>query len=181
MMCGARSIGRVVHDKTNPRLITHMLALMGSDIESIPLSKPVSADGNIEVWLRSLERGMQQTMRDLTAEAAAVAGTLLLPTLLESHCAQLALLSLQLAWTASVTLALDRAKTIKTAISDCTRRQMVNLAELSGMCLTVRARLCPWVAAFSVACAACLVVCVCGVSICCLLTRACGRSCALAW
>lgn len=56
-----------VREKSNIVGITN---ISGADEETIALSKPVKATGNLEDWLGALEKGMQACIRDVTRKSA---------------------------------------------------------------------------------------------------------------
>jgi hypothetical protein len=74
--------------------------------------------------------------QSLCAKIAVVCGSIPLSTLLQDHTAQMAIVSVQLAWTAQVTNALDMAKTQKGIIAETAKHQVMQLAELSSWCLS---------------------------------------------
>ena len=130
------SIDRVVHDPDDVRSIVSMLAIKGADQEEIPFVDVVPAEGNIESWLGVMEKHMQETVKVMCETVAVDAMELTAGELVDEHCAQMTLLGLQLAWTADCTSALDRARSSKSAVSECNKKQVTVLAELGTLCLS---------------------------------------------
>ena len=113
--------------------------------------------GHVEDWLGNLEVGMKRTVKvrsiddlaasvlcpcsccllqDLCETTAGQSGTMGLADMVTHSTAQMALLCLQLSWTAAVEGALETGKAQKTAMTDVNKQQLVLLAELSSWCLT---------------------------------------------
>ena len=113
-----------------------MITMKGQDQEEIPFVDAVLAEGNIEVWLGVMERRMQETVKMLCEAAAADSLELSPSELVDEHCAQMTLLGLQLAWTTDCTSALDRARSSKSAVNECNKKQITVLAELGTLCLS---------------------------------------------
>jgi dynein heavy chain, axonemal len=59
-----------------------------------------------------------------------------LSSLIREHTCQMALVGLQLSWTHHVESALEKAGSVKTALPDAIKQQLMVLAELSSWCLT---------------------------------------------
>ena len=64
------AISRVEFDEQDRRLIVSIKMVAGKDFEEIRLTQGVKADGNIEDWLKALEKEMQRSMRDVAREGA---------------------------------------------------------------------------------------------------------------
>ncbi|OQR97844.1 dynein heavy chain, outer arm [Achlya hypogyna] len=130
------SVSRVEHDKADKRRILALKSMVGNDEETIVLTKPVVADGNIEDWLGALEKEMFATMKGLCREAAADCMSLPLRDFVNKSCGQFALLGIQVLWTAQSQDALARCKAAKGIMSETSKRQAMLLSELSSWCLT---------------------------------------------
>lgn len=97
------------HDKEYDKI----LCLESAEGERIPLSKPMLAQGNVEIWLGTLLKSMQITVNDVIREAASRVNDM--PTLkfLDEYPAQIGLLCLQIQWTQQCEEALVLAKSDK--------------------------------------------------------------------
>lgn len=127
------SLANVTFDPSDKYKITEMWSREG---EKVPLAKAIDGRGSVEVWLQRLVTGMQETVRSLIRKTAAEASNIQdLGEFLFSRPAQVALLGLQLRWTADTLAALQAAsrdergaltKALKRA--ETTLRDMVSLA-----------------------------------------------------
>lgn len=64
------AISRVEFDEQDRRLIVSIKQIMGQNTEEVKLTQGVRAEGNIEDWLKALEKEMQRSMRDLAREGS---------------------------------------------------------------------------------------------------------------
>lgn len=64
------AISRVEFDDQDRRLIVSIKMVLGQDFEEIKLTAGVKADGNIEDWLKALEKEMQRSVRDVAREGS---------------------------------------------------------------------------------------------------------------
>lgn len=71
---------------------------------------PVKCEGNIESWLKSLEKEMQETMREHVRNAASSVFTMPLEPFVKSTLSQVSLLGIQMLWTQKITEALERGQ-----------------------------------------------------------------------
>ncbi|MES1907830.1 MAG: hypothetical protein MHM6MM_000870 [Cercozoa sp. M6MM] len=107
------------------------------DAEIIPLTRKVSATGNIEDWLNVLEREMRRTMRRLVFNASNEAESNMdVEEFTNRHSAQCSLLGLQLLWTEEITRALKECSQDKTALTRAMDNQSAVLSALSEMTTT---------------------------------------------
>ena len=83
------------HDKEYDKII----GLESSEGERVPLSRPMLASGNVEMWLGTLLKCMQTTVNDIIREAAARVNELPLQKFMDEYPAQIGLLCLQIQWT----------------------------------------------------------------------------------
>jgi dynein heavy chain, axonemal len=97
------------HDKDYDKII----GLESSEGERVPLSRPMLASGNVEVWLGTLLKSMQVTINDIVREAAVKVNELPLQKFMDEFPAQIGLLCLQIQWTAMCEEALSLSKTDK--------------------------------------------------------------------
>ena len=97
------------HDKEYDKII----GLESSEGERVPLSKPMLATGNVEVWLGTLLKSMQITVNDIIREAAARVNELPLQKFMDEYPAQIGLLGLQIQWTSMCEEALTLSKSDK--------------------------------------------------------------------
>lgn len=142
------SVDEVVHDSADKRRIVQLKSRIGGGSggtsaakdadEVITLATGVVADGNIEDWLRALEREMRATLKGICRQAAveSSAGMNSVRDFVTRFCAQFALLGIQLSWTAECQEALQRCRTTKGVMSQTSKRHGTMLSELSSWCLT---------------------------------------------
>lgn len=131
------SVDQVVHDTADKRRILKLKSIVGSDEEVITLATPVLAEGNIEDWLRALEREMRSTLKALCRQAAAESGTYAsLREFVTKYCGQFALLGIQLSWTAECQEALQKCRSTKGIMAQTSKKHGTMLSELSSWCLT---------------------------------------------
>ncbi len=79
-----------------------MVEMISQQGERVKLSTPVEAKGNVETWLARLVDGMQNTIRAVIKDAANKAQSMPLSEFIFGFPAQVALVGLQLMWTADV-------------------------------------------------------------------------------
>ena len=97
------------HDKDYDKII----GIESSEGERVPLSRPMLASGNVEVWLGTFLKSMQVTINDIIREAAVKVHELPLQKFMDEYPAQIGLLCLQIQWTAMCEEALNLSKTDK--------------------------------------------------------------------
>ncbi|KAJ3166591.1 Dynein heavy chain 5, axonemal [Geranomyces variabilis] len=90
-----------------------ILALESSEGERVPLSRPMLAAGNVEMWLGTLLKSMQTTINDIIREAATRVNDMPLQKFMDEYPAQIGLLCLQIQWTSMCEEALAASKTDK--------------------------------------------------------------------
>jgi dynein heavy chain len=129
------SIDRVIHSRLDKLQITDILSIIGSAKETVSMSKPVKAQGNIEDWLGELEREMQRSLKKLCELAAVECLQLPLRTFVNKSCGQFSLLGLQILWTTQCTDALTKAKANKQVMIETNKLQLTTLQDLSSWCL----------------------------------------------
>ena len=76
----------------------------------MPLVNHVKCEGNIESWLKSLEKEMQDTMREHCRNAASAVMTQPLEAFVKSTLSQVSLMGIQLIWTHKITEALEKGQ-----------------------------------------------------------------------
>eukprot|EP01032_Pedospumella_encystans_P029172 gene29172-32946_t len=129
------SIDRVVHSKADKLQINEIQSIIGNAKESILLSKPLKAMGNIEDWLGELEKEMQRSLKRLCETASIECLSQPLRQFVNRSCGQFALLGLQLMWTTQCQDALAKARSNKQVMVETLRLQLATLQDLSGWCL----------------------------------------------
>jgi dynein heavy chain len=90
-----------------------ILALESSEAEKVPLSKPMVASGNVEIWLGTLLKAMQVTINDIIREAAGRMNDMPLTKFIDDYPAQIGLLGVQMQWTQQCEDALNLSKSDK--------------------------------------------------------------------
>ena len=71
---------------------------------------PVKCEGNIESWLKSLEKEMQDTVREHCRIASAAVMSQPLEGFVKSSLSQVSLMGIQLIWTTKITEALEKGQ-----------------------------------------------------------------------
>ena len=136
------AISRVVFDKNDKRKIVKIKAISGTAEEVLDLGTPVSAVGNIESWLLQLESEMQKAVRRECRACSATTGSVLngmtLKEFSDKYIGQVALLGVQLVWTADFQEALMKMSREKDrAVMAATGKKFQQmLTDLVGICLT---------------------------------------------
>eukprot|EP00930_Biecheleria_cincta_P100463 TRINITY_DN920_c0_g1_i2.p1 TRINITY_DN920_c0_g1~~TRINITY_DN920_c0_g1_i2.p1 ORF type:complete len:4610 (-),score=1017.36 TRINITY_DN920_c0_g1_i2:106-13935(-) len=135
------AISRVTFDKIDRRKILEIQSVAGTAREIVKLQSPVIAQGNIEDWLHTVELEMQRSVRrecrNCALECNSVMNGLSIRSFADKYIAQVALLGIQLIWTADfqnalIILAKEKDKTVMPT----TNRKFVQLlAELIAVCL----------------------------------------------
>ena len=74
----------------------------------MPLVTHVRCEGNIESWLKQLEKEMQETMREHCRNAALAVMTQPLESFVKSTLPQVSLMGIQLLWTQDITETLEK-------------------------------------------------------------------------
>jgi dynein heavy chain len=129
------SIDHVIHDKKEKLMINDIQSSMGPTKETINLSKPVKAHGNIEDWLGDIELEMKRTLKRLCEVCAMECISMPLRNFVNKNCSQFALLGLQISWTVQCGEALTKARANKQIMVETNRMQLQILQDLSTWCL----------------------------------------------
>lgn len=130
----------------NPDLAKQIIAIHSAEAESMRLTEPVLADGNIESWLVNLENEVRLSVIDAVAACADRLPIANVRDHIFSQISQVALLGVQMDWTNRLTEALKQANADKYAVSkasEAASRLLDELTELAMSQLTplIRARL----------------------------------------
>jgi len=72
---------------------------MGRDDETVNLLNYVKCEGNIEGWLKDLEKKMQNTLWDIIKNASSACFQMQLRDFIKAYPSQVALIGLQIIWT----------------------------------------------------------------------------------
>uniref|UniRef100_A0A7S1PHU2 AAA+ ATPase domain-containing protein n=1 Tax=Percolomonas cosmopolitus TaxID=63605 RepID=A0A7S1PHU2_9EUKA len=107
------SIHHVTFDDRVENKITHMHDSSG---EVVKFTEPFIAEGNVEEWLQKLEVTMQKTMRDIIRNCARECSSITMEQLISEYPAQVALLGIQLLWTADCEDAINKYPQDKKAL-----------------------------------------------------------------
>jgi len=121
---------------SNEKMITAIMTRVGVDSEVIPLQYVVKCEGNIEGWLKVLEKNMQLTLQDIARRACAAVMNMNLRDFCRSEPAQIALMGVQVLWTVRVQEGLERlSKNEKNAMEAKRKEVSEMMATLTAMCL----------------------------------------------
>jgi len=131
-------------EKKSPvKIISAIKFQMGQAEETIPLEPKVKCQGNIEAWLRSLEKNMILSMKSIIKSASdaflqpSKDGSFDLPKLVDEYCAQVALTGIQMKWTRLVQDALEKKSTERNrAVGDAKSETNSIMDTLVDMCKT---------------------------------------------
>ena len=109
-------------------MITYIAQQSGAHQEQVVFLKEevVKCEGNIELWLKKLERQMQIQLRNILREASVAVPGIKVETLREfvrQYQSQIALIGIQMIWTIKLTEALERNKNEKN-IMDTKRKEI---------------------------------------------------------
>mmetsp|Transcript_13743 Transcript_13743/g.31844 ORF Transcript_13743/g.31844 Transcript_13743/m.31844 type:complete len:4493 (+) Transcript_13743:136-13614(+) len=124
------SIASVTFDRQKKTLMTHMHS---SDGETVPLTTPVDAVGNIEDYLTKLVIQMQQSMKDVCRDVSVDCESIGLEDLVKKYPAQVCLLGVQFQWTRDAQDALTKAKTDKLIMGNANKKIAQVLTDLVVM------------------------------------------------
>jgi dynein heavy chain len=136
------AISRVQFDKADRKKIIKIKGIAGNAEEVVDLQTPTMAVGNIEDWLLALEYEMQRSVRRecriCSMETPQVLNGLSMADFGNKGIAQVALLGIQLVWTADFQEALLRmSRDRDKAIMGATNKKFVQmLTDLIALCLT---------------------------------------------
>ena len=134
------AIQYVEHDPDDKTIIRQFHGSGGEGHEVVDFIRPVKAVGNIEDWLMTLLKTMQETLKEKARECAAGVAQVQtdlsrLRPLVDGSIAQFALLAVQIMWTYETQTALEQCRTKKNAMKENCQRQMQVLSEMSTWCL----------------------------------------------
>lgn len=134
------AISRLEFDKVDKRKILKIKGIVGNAEEFLDLSAPLMATGNIEDWLCTLEQEMQKAVRRECRAAASQTGsvmsTMTLKEFADKFIAQVALLGIQIIWTADFQETLSRMGKDKSILATTNRKFQQMLSDLVAVCLT---------------------------------------------
>jgi dynein heavy chain len=97
----------------NDKEYDRIIGLQSSEGEKVALSKPMTASGNVEVWLGTLLKSMQSSVNDIIREAASRVNDIPLQKFMDEYPAQIGLLCCQIQWTQMCEEALTLSKSDK--------------------------------------------------------------------
>ncbi|PFH32513.1 putative dynein gamma chain, flagellar outer arm [Besnoitia besnoiti] len=136
------AISRVVFDKDDRKKILKIKTVAGSAEEVVTLSTPLKVEGNIEDWLRGLESQMQRSVRRDCKYAAHETGLVYTQMSLRDFCdryiAQVALLGIQMIWTADCQEALEKLsrERDRTIMNSTNKKLVAMMTDLVSACLS---------------------------------------------
>ena len=116
------SIQFVEFDQKNKNKIIAIGCNVGPAQETVNLSTPVNADGNIEDWMYRLECEMRNSIKDVCHQAAVDCQGQELEVFIGNYCAQICPLGLQMKWTQDSQDAISKAKNNKTIMASTNKK-----------------------------------------------------------
>ncbi|KAA0177346.1 hypothetical protein FNF27_01124 [Cafeteria roenbergensis] len=137
------AISRVHHDEKDPTLIDALTNVFRDDDDTVELTRPVKASGNVEDWLRALVDEMRRSMKELCeacVEQVEALGPRFVPdfrTFVDSQTGQYSLLGTQMWWTREVEAAartIGKSTSSKTAMDVPFKSSKALLESLSIWC-----------------------------------------------
>ena len=120
----------VVYVEFGKKEKTNIEVLFSADGQSIKLSNPVKAEGNIEEWLDKLLKEMQFTVNRACGYVASDCEHMDTESLTHKYQAQISLIGIQFKWTADSEDALYRAKSEKGIIKATNKKHQQRLTDL---------------------------------------------------
>jgi dynein heavy chain len=109
---------------------TNIEMLFSAEGQSIKLSNPVKAEGNIEEWLDKLLKEMQFTVNRVTGYCASDCEVMDTEALTHKYQAQISLIGIQFKWTMDQEEALYRAKAEKGILKAVNKKHQQRLTDL---------------------------------------------------
>lgn len=130
----------------NPDLAKQVVAIHSAEGESLRLTEPVLADGNIESWLVNLEQEARMSVIDAVAACANKLPISNVREHIHSQISQVALLGVQMDWTNRLMHALAQTSNDKYSLAKASEASNKFLDELTELAMTqltslIRARL----------------------------------------
>ncbi|KAL3930957.1 MAG: hypothetical protein SGPRY_001318 [Prymnesium sp.] len=107
-----------------------VVSMSSSDGETVPLIKPVRAEGNIEDWLNQLLVAHQKTINNVIKSAALDCEAMAIDEFTHKYPSQVALLGIQFIWTLDSEVALYRSKSEKGVMNSMNRKNLQRLNDL---------------------------------------------------
>jgi len=130
------AITRVEFDKVDRKSITKIMQVQGKAKEIVTLTAPIKAEGNIEDWLKNMEAEMQRSIKDIAREGARDCMHMHLGEFIDKYISQIALLGIQIIWTARSQEALEKFTRDKT-IMDAKKKEFQAMMDvLTDLCLS---------------------------------------------
>ena len=125
------NIATIYFDEEHP---TEIVAMESAEMEKVPLSRPLKAEGNVETWLGALEVRMQESVKDIVRDVAIqLTQQINWANFIPKYPAQAVLLGCQFVWTAMCEEALTRARSEKGIMTSTLKRVAQFLAKLTDM------------------------------------------------
>lgn len=120
----------------NEREIKSIMQDAGAFKEEVKLNANVKCEGNIESWLKSLEKEMQESVRELCRKACNEVFSTSLELFVKSTISQVSLMGIQVLWTQKITDALEKNQKENKGLFEQKKREIEKmLVELSNLCL----------------------------------------------
>lgn len=136
------AITKVEHDRKEKHIILSVMNEFGKTIESVDLSHPIKAQGNIEEWLNDLLFESRVTLKkmcsDMSREVVSLTHSISssLKSFIDSQISQYSLLGIQLLWTSIVQNALETIKVNKNSVKEACHVTDEILNLMSSWCLS---------------------------------------------
>lgn len=117
------SVDWVDFDETNKKHIIQINAEVGAGTsEIVEFYEVVVAEGNIEDWLSKVEGEMQNSLRNITRQAAVDCMVMPIEEFAGACCAQICLMGVQMQWTADAQDGITKARSDKTAMATAQKK-----------------------------------------------------------
>eukprot|EP00003_Mantamonas_plastica_P000098 TRINITY_DN1008_c0_g3_i1.p1 TRINITY_DN1008_c0_g3~~TRINITY_DN1008_c0_g3_i1.p1 ORF type:complete len:1912 (+),score=670.21 TRINITY_DN1008_c0_g3_i1:589-5736(+) len=102
--------GNVSDAKFDEIAIHRIQQLVSNEGEALPLTTPIDATGNIEVWLGNVVTEMQSTLKDIIRDASGQYNKMEFLEFVDRYVSQVGIVGLQMLWTEAVEDALEKGQ-----------------------------------------------------------------------
>jgi len=110
------SVDFVTFDDVDKKKIIAINADLGVEKETVELTTPVVAEGNIEEWMFKIELEMRSSLHDIVRQASVDCLSMDIATFISGYNSQTCLLGIMMQWSLESQVAISNAKTDKKAL-----------------------------------------------------------------